>query len=107
MSNKVKAGQKTGGSYEFAEIVASEKRKLILVPLEDRQGEAAKFGKILMLPDLGGVSSEARLSTSPVACGWQRCERGITRVKGSVNLVTTQPVDTFALLLRLPSLGPI
>ncbi|GAO16221.1 uncharacterized protein UV8b_08273 [Ustilaginoidea virens] len=33
---------------------------LVLVPLEERQGEAAKLGKILVLPDLGTVSSEAR-----------------------------------------------
>lgn len=33
---------------------------LIVAPLEEQQGEAVKLGKILVLPDLGGVGSEAR-----------------------------------------------
>ncbi|KID75990.1 Protein SEY1 [Metarhizium brunneum] len=33
---------------------------LIVAPLEEQQGEATKLGKILVLPDLGGVGSDAR-----------------------------------------------
>lgn len=33
---------------------------LVVAPLEEQQGEATKLGKILVLPDLGGVGSAAR-----------------------------------------------